>query len=61
MKINWIEDLLQMFVKDGRGVSVELILCPYFMKTLRLPFAQAFKMIREWSDKCDKTPDKYSY
>lgn len=51
-QINWIERLLQTGIPDGRKESLRLILGPYLIK--RKSYDNAFNILQEWLDKCDK-------
>lgn len=51
-KIQWIEKLLHTGISDGRKETLRLILGPYLAK--RNNIVDAFRILQEWLDKCDK-------
>jgi hypothetical protein len=50
--IRWIDKLLQTPIKDYRKNAVSIILAPYLINIRKMPFADAFKTIQEWLNKC---------
>jgi Primase X len=51
---SWREKLLQTPIGDYRKNAVSLILAPYLINIKKLSSDDAFKIIKEWSDKCNK-------
>jgi hypothetical protein len=52
--INWIDKLLQTPISDYRKLTIWHILAPYLMTKRRLSYNEAYIIILEWLDKCDK-------
>jgi thioredoxin reductase (NADPH) len=53
-KIRWIETLLQIPISDHRKYALWRIVAPYLINIKKLSYEDAFSIIREWLDKCDK-------
>lgn len=51
--IQWIEQLLQKGIPDYRKFTIWRILAPYLINAKKLPYEDAFRMIREWLEKCN--------
>jgi hypothetical protein len=49
----WIEKLLQTGIEDCRKVVIDLILAPYLIYVKTLEYAESYKIIRHWLDKCN--------
>jgi Primase X len=52
--ISWIESLLQTPIEDYRKNAIGLILAPYLINIKKLSYDDAFQMIRDWLDLCNK-------
>jgi hypothetical protein len=53
-KLTWIETLLQIPIDDYRKNAIGLILSPYLINIKKLSYADAFQVIKNWLEKCDK-------
>ncbi|MFY9869359.1 MAG: DNA primase noncatalytic subunit PriX [Candidatus Nitrosopolaris sp.] len=53
-KIRWIETLLQLPIPDHRKHALWRIVTPYLIKVRKLSYEDAFSIIMDWLDKCDK-------
>jgi hypothetical protein len=51
--IKWIEILLETPISDYRKNAIGLILAPYLINIKKLPYANAFDIIKDWLNKCD--------
>lgn len=51
-QIQWIEQLLQVGIYDGRKETLRLILAPYLIK--RKSYDESVNILEKWLDKCDK-------
>jgi Primase X len=51
--INWIEILLDTPISDYRKNAISLILAPYLITIKKLPYTDAFDIIKDWLNKCD--------
>jgi hypothetical protein len=51
--IKWIEILLETPISDYRKNSISLILAPYLINIKKLPYANAFDIIKDRLNKCD--------
>jgi len=59
-QINWIEQLLQKGLPDGRKETLRLILGPYLAK--RKNYAEAVDILQQWLDKCNSVkPLEYGF
>jgi hypothetical protein len=53
--IKWIEKgILAHPVKDHRKYIIWRILSPYLLNVKKLPKEEAYSIMKEWLDKCDK-------
>jgi hypothetical protein len=53
-KIEWIENLLQTPIEDCRKQCLWRILLPYLINIRKLTSEEAFIILNEWLQKCDK-------
>ncbi|MDQ3984654.1 MAG: DNA primase noncatalytic subunit PriX [Thermoproteota archaeon] len=51
--IKWIEILLETPISDYRKNAINLILAPYLINIKKLPYTDAFNIIKDWLNKCD--------
>jgi hypothetical protein len=51
--IKWIEKLLETPISDYRKNAINLILAPYLINIKKLPYTDAFDIIKDWLNKCD--------
>jgi hypothetical protein len=51
--IKWIEILLETPISDYRKNAISLILAPYLINIKKLPYANAFNIIKDWLNKCN--------
>ena len=51
--IKWIEILLETPISDYRKNAINLILAPYLINIKKLPYTNAFNIIKDWLNKCD--------
>jgi hypothetical protein len=51
--IPWIELLLETPIEDYRKNAISLILAPYLINVKKLPYDDAFNIIKDWLNKCD--------
>jgi hypothetical protein len=51
--IKWIKILLDTPIPDYRKNAISLILAPYFINIKKLPYTNAFDIIKNWLNKCD--------
>lgn len=59
--IRWIESLLITRLEDHRKYVLWLILAPYLINLKKLSYDEAFRVIRDWLNKCDKiTPMNFN-
>jgi hypothetical protein len=58
--IQWIENLLETPIEDGRKYCMWRILCPYLINIKKLSLEEAFLILDNWLDKCDKLRSIYS-
>jgi Primase X len=52
-RIDWIENLLQTPIEDGRKQCLWRILCPYLINLRKLTKEEASVILNEWLKKCD--------
>jgi len=52
--IHWIETLLQRPIEDYRKNAIALILAPYLINIRKIPYDDAFSIIRKWLTKCNE-------
>ena len=50
--IKWIEILLETPISDYRKNAISLILAPYLINIKKLPYANAFDIIKDWLNRC---------
>lgn len=50
----WIEILLGTPIEDYRMEAIRRILAPYLINIRKLPYDDAFNIIKNWLDSCDK-------
>lgn len=50
--ISWIEMLLQTLIQDYRKNTIGLILAPYLINIRKMPYDEAFVIIKIWLEKC---------
>jgi hypothetical protein len=54
-KINWIEKgILERTLADHRKYIIWRILAPYLLNVRKLPKEEAYSIMKDWLDKCDK-------
>ncbi len=51
-QIQWIEELLQTGIADGRKEILRLIVAPYLIK--RKSYDESVNILQNWLDKCNK-------
>jgi len=51
--IPWIEQLLEISIKDGRKYTLWKILCPYLVNIKKLEYEQTFSILKDWLEKCN--------
>ena len=51
--IKWIQILLETPISDYRKNAINLILAPYLINIKKLPYTDAFNIIKDWLNKCD--------
>jgi hypothetical protein len=51
--IKWIDILLEIPISDCRKNAISLILAPYLINIKKLPYTNAFDIIKDWLNKCD--------
>jgi hypothetical protein len=51
--IKWIEILLETPISDYRKNAISLILAPYLINIKKLPYSNAFNIIKDWLNRCD--------
>jgi hypothetical protein len=56
-RIQYIELLLEMSLKDYRKGSISLILAPYFVNVQQLSDADSFSRIKEWVLRCNEVKE----
>jgi hypothetical protein len=56
-RIQYIEVLFEMPLKDYRKNAISLILAPYFVNIQKLSDAESFDRIREWVLRCHEVKD----
>jgi len=52
-RIDWIERLLNKPLDDFRKYCITFILVPYLINIKKLPYHEAFDIIKRWVDKCN--------
>ena len=52
--IKWIEGILEHPLADHRKYIIWRILSPYLLNVRKLPKEEAYSVMKEWLDKCDK-------
>jgi hypothetical protein len=52
--ISWIESLLQTSLSDHRKYCIWRILSPYLLNVKKLSNEDAYSLMKNWLDKCDK-------
>jgi hypothetical protein len=52
--ISWIESLLQTALSDHKKYCIWRILSPYLLNVKKLSNEEAYYIMKEWLDKCDK-------
>ena len=51
--IKWIDILLETPISDYRKNAISLILAPYLINIKKLPYTNAFDIIKDWLNRCD--------
>lgn len=51
--IKWIKVLLETPILDYRKNAISLILAPYLINIKKLPYANAFDIIKDWLNRCN--------
>jgi hypothetical protein len=51
--IKWIDILLEIPISDYRKNAISLILAPYLINIKKLPYTNAFDIIKDWLNKWD--------
>jgi Primase X len=51
--IKWIDILLETPISDYRKNAISLILARYLINIKKLPYTNAFDIIKDWLNKCD--------
>lgn len=52
-KIDWIENLIHIPIKDYRKYSVSLILSPYLINVKKTLYYESYHILTAWLSKCD--------
>jgi predicted translin family RNA/ssDNA-binding protein len=60
-RIEWIEKILLIPIEDCRKIIIDLILAPYLINIKKISYDEAYRVIKEWLDKCNnlKKLDNY--
>ncbi|MFZ0225035.1 MAG: DNA primase noncatalytic subunit PriX, partial [Candidatus Nitrosopolaris sp.] len=53
-RIRYMEALLQIPISDHRKYALWRIIAPYLINVRKLSYEDAFSILRDWLDKCDK-------
>ena len=53
VQYNWIEELLETPIEDGRKYAIWKILCPYLVNIKKLVYEQTFELLEIWLEKCN--------
>lgn len=54
IQYQWMEDLLETPIEDGRKYILWKILCPYLVNVKKSEYQESFKILKTWLEKCKK-------
>jgi hypothetical protein len=54
IQYQWIENLLEIPLEDGRKYVLWKILCPYLVNIKKLGYEETFEILKIWLEKCNK-------